>query len=142
MIYDSATLSKAEEAANNALEHLYAALRDLNKAYNWGIADIMGGLLLISLAKQKRIESAENELATARMYINRLIKTMGSNRKITNLDASISKGLKFFDIGFDNPISDIMAQKHIEAFRDNVEQAIQKVEIIQQKLREQRLLTL
>ncbi len=142
MIYDTTTLTKAEECANYALEHLYAALRDLNKAYNWGIADIMGGLLLVSLAKQKKMQSAENELASARMYINRLIKTMGSNRRITGLDMSTGKFLKFTDIAIDNPITDIIAQKGIELVRNNVEQAIQKVEIIQQKLREQRFLNL
>jgi len=142
MIYDTNTLSKAEDFASNALDHLYAALRDLNKAYNWGIADIMGGLLLISLAKQKKMQSAENELASARMYINRLVKTMGGSKRISGLHISTGKLLKFTDVAIDNPITDIITQKKIELIRDNVEQAIQKVEIIQQKLREQHFLNL
>ena len=74
MTYDRETILKAENAAENALEHLYRALDYLNKAYNWGIADIMGGLLIVSLAKQKKLDFAKTELNLAQTHLNRLIR--------------------------------------------------------------------
>jgi len=142
MMLDKETILKAENAVDNALEHLNKGLEYLNKAYNWGIADIMGGLLIVSIAKHKKLSSAKAELDLARTHMNRLIKIMGSSRRSSEIRIPEKSFLTFSDIMIDNPISDIVAQNKIDECRTKVEETITKMELIQQKLHEQKLMYL
>jgi len=59
-------VAEAVNAANDALYYLSNAEEVLNKARNWGIADIMGGGMIITAVKRQKMREAQNELRKAK----------------------------------------------------------------------------
>ena len=126
----------AIKCAEYALDHLYNARMLLNKAKNWGWADIFGGGLFVTVAKRNRMGEAQSELADARRYINKLLSMTNSSYKIGNFMTDDGPFLQFTDYMFDNVITDIIVQQRIENIREQVDDTIEKVEAIKQKLYE------
>ena len=55
-------INEAVNAANDALYYLSDAEEMLKSARNWGIADLLGGQMIISAVKNGKMHSAELEL--------------------------------------------------------------------------------
>ena len=121
--------------ADRALEHLYNADSLLSSARNWGLADIFGGAIFITLAKRKKMDQAQEEMNAARKYINQLLR-----------DLDVSSRNQYFNFEFEGPslffdyigdvISDLYVQNKIEKARNQVLETIDKVEAIRKRLYE------
>ena len=139
MAYETETIVKAQNAADSAIAHLKSALTYLDQAYNWGIADILGGMLIVSLVKQKKIKNAEAELEAAIRYINRVLSLTNGHKELHEFLVNTSSFVKFTDSWIDNPISDIATQNKIDAARDEIVTLIEKLQQIKTGLHKQRL---
>ena len=124
----------ALDNCDKALFYLNAALVDLNQAYGWGIADVLGGALFISLAKKKKMDNANNNLLLAKNNINRLLRFFNTKATITNIDFMPGGFLTTTDFLFDNPVTDILVQEKIRNAKASVQQNIAKLETIKEKL--------
>lgn len=127
---DEDNIEVSIDLANDALYHLNQAKDRLNSAKNWGLADILGGGVFITMAKRNRLSEAENEMRLAKYAINRLEDRLVYLRKSDDLYIEMSDFATTMDYLFDNPLTDIVIQSRISDAKDRVEKAIVRVEKI------------
>lgn len=127
---DEDNIEVSIDLANDALYHLNQAKDRLNSAKNWGLADILGGGVFITMAKRNRLNEAENEMRLAKYAINRLEDRLVYLRKSDDLYIEMSDFATAMDYLFDNPLTDIVIQSRISDAKDRVEKAIVRVEKI------------
>lgn len=120
--------AEAINAANDALYYLGRADEILNKARNWGIADIMGGGMLITAVKRQRMREASEEINRARAALNQLNEELLDLNNYFTLDIGLDDFLSAADYIFDNFFTDMMSQSRINTARRQVRDAIAQVE--------------
>ncbi|MDO4520214.1 MAG: hypothetical protein Q4D59_02800 [Erysipelotrichaceae bacterium] len=121
-------VAEAVNAANDALYHLTNAEEVLNKARNWGIADIMGGGLIITAVKRQRMKEASYELSKAKKAMNQLNRELLDLDGWATMDVQMDDFLEVADYLFDNFFTDMMSQSRINNARNQVRNAIEQVE--------------
>ena len=120
--------AEAINAANDALYYLGRADEILNKARNWGIADIMGGGMLITAVKRQRMREASEEINRARSALSQLNDELLDLNQYFTLDIGLDDFLSAADYIFDNFFTDMMSQSRINTARSQVQDAIAQVE--------------
>ena len=120
--------AEAINAANDALYYLGRADEILNKARNWGLADIMGGGMLITAVKRQRMREASEEINRARAALNLLNEELLDLNNYFTLDIGLDDFLSAADYIFDNFFTDMMSQSRINTARRQVRDAIAQVE--------------
>ena len=121
-------IAEAVNAANDALYHLCNAEEILNKARNWGIADIMGGGLIITAIKRKRMQEAGNEMEQAKRALKVLSNELMDLNGYFTLNVEIDDFLSIADFLFDGFLTDMLSQSRINKAREQVKDAIAEVE--------------
>ena len=129
-------VAEAVNAANDALYHLYNADEMLGKARNWGIADIMGGGMIITAVKRKHMREASNEITLAKRALNTLNRELLDLDGYFQVDAGMEDFLSVADYVFDNFMTDMLSQSRINTARSQVQDAIAQVEGILDALSE------
>ncbi len=129
-------VAEAVNAANDALYYLSNAEEVLNKARNWGIADIMGGGMIITAIKRQRMREAQNELRKAKNAMSRLNRELLDLDGWASMDIQVDDFLEIADYVFDNFWTDMMSQSRINNARNQVANAIEQVEGILDALSE------
>lgn len=129
-------IAEAVNAANDALYHLYNADEVLAKARNWGIADIMGGGLIITAIKRKRMREANTEMKLAERALKILNKELLDLDGYFTIDTELDDFLGVADYLFDNFMTDMLSQTRINSARNQVQDAIAQVEGILDALSE------
>ena len=120
---------EAIAAGENALVILKNVRSDLKGAETWGWIDIFGGGMISSLIKHGDINHAKQEMEEAgnaiREFSNELkdLDINWGNLEFGNL-------ISLIDVFCDNWIVDIVVQEKIIAARKQVDEAIEKVNII------------
>lgn len=122
-------------AAEEALVHLKKAKKYLDKAKNWGIFDILGGGLFVSLIKHSRMDEANEEIQQAKLAIENLHRELQDVQDYINVDLNLEPFLAVTDYLFDNMFSDLLVQSKINEQRQQVNQTIFETEKILQTLR-------
>ena len=121
-------INEAVNAANDALYYLSNAEEMLKSARNWGIADLLGGQMLISAVKNGKMHSAELELQKAQKALSKLNKELGDIGEFYTIRIDANSLLGAVDIFFDNPITDILTQSRIKDTMRTVSETIAQVE--------------
>ncbi len=129
-------VAEAVNAANDALYHLYNADEMLSKARNWGIADIMGGGMIITAVKRKKMREASDEMRSAHQSLKILNRELLDLNGFYQLDTEIDDFLGVADYVFDNFMTDILSQSRINNARGKVQDLIAQVEGILDALSE------
>ncbi|MBQ7992590.1 MAG: hypothetical protein IJ252_06135 [Solobacterium sp.] len=129
-------VAEAVNAANDALYYLSNAEEVLNKARNWGIADIMGGGMIITAVKRQKMREAQNELRKAKNAMSRLNRELLDLDGWASMDIQVDDFLEIADYVFDNFWTDMMSQSRINNARNQVANAIEQVEGILDALSE------
>ena len=127
-------IREAIGAADQTLFHLYEAQKCLKSAGNWGILDILGGDLISTFMKRKRMGNAEQELSQARYAVQNLARELQDVNDIASIHIETDDFLSFADYFFDGVIADWMVQSRIANAKRQVEQAIYKVETLKKRL--------
>ena len=122
-------------SAEYALDHLNRALDLLNNARGWGIADILVGGVLITLAKRKKMDQAKDELQKANTYIGRLVNNLEANYRQNYLDLETEGWTNVFDY-FGLFVSDFYVQTKIKDAIRQIKETITKLEAIRDRLYE------
>lgn len=113
-------LIKVKHQIKDILNQLDQVDRDLGKAKNWGIFDLLGGGSLVSFLKHSKISDAEKRLDKVLRDMDRL--SLDLNRISPNLSSKINAGKlnMAIDIFTDSTISDIYTQTKIGDGRKKV----------------------
>ncbi len=125
---------EAMEAGNRALHSLREAQTNLDSERNWGLWDMFGGGTITSLIKSSRMDRAKQNMEQAKYDLRSFSKELNDVSMVINLDIETGDFLSFADWVFDNFFVDWMVQDRINKARDQVRDAIWKVENVMREL--------
>ena len=135
-VYDrTKEITEAIRAGERALYSLKEAERQLKSAGNWGLLDILGGDTVSGLLKHMKVNNASRCVDDARRDLAVFRDELGDIRDIEYLNIDIDGFLTFADFFFDGFIFDIVVQSKISKGRQQVREAIERVEDILRMLR-------
>ena len=126
---------EAVEAGRRALESLRAAQRELDSAKNWGLVDMFGGGFFSSMIKRGKMNNAEQYMQQARYDLRSFSKELRDVDQVMDLHINTDDFLSFADWFFDGFAVDWMVQSRINQAKEQVEEAIYRVERILSGLR-------
>ena len=125
---------EAVNAGKRALDSLYAARDELQRAKNWGVADLLGGGMLITMVKHNKINQAKSCIAQAQREIQCFSRELNDMDTFAGVDLGISDFLVFADYFFDGIVADFMVQQKINEAASQVETAIFRVQQVLARL--------
>lgn len=121
---------EAVNAGERALSSLKAAQNQLNSARNWGIWDMFGGGFLSDLIKHSRMDDASRYMETAKWDLKIFQKELKDVQLRTELKIESGGFLTFADFFLDGFFADYMMQTKIVEAKEQVEEAIEQVEML------------
>ena len=125
---------EAIEAGHRALNSLSTAKENLNSAKNWGLVDMFGGGFFSTMLKHSKMEQAKQNMEQAKYDLRSFSKELNDVSMVINLNIETGDFLSFADWFFDNFFVDWMVQDRINKARDQVRDAIWKVENVMREL--------
>lgn len=125
---------EAIESGQRALSSLYQARENLNSAKNWGLWDMFGGGAISSLVKRSKMDRAKQNMEQAKYDLQNFSRELADVNGVYHLNIETEDFLSFADWFFDNIIIDWMIQDRINKARDQVDEAIARVEDIVRQL--------
>ena len=128
-------IREAVEAGERALRSLKEAKRSLGSARGWGIIDMFGGRGVSGLLKHVKIGDARSSLNRAKDDLDRFRRELYDVRDIQGLDIEVGNFLTFADFFFDGFLADVMVQSRIRKAQRKIDDAIDRVEELLEKLR-------
>ena len=135
MTKDRATeIREAIDAADAALKHLGNAADMLDGAGRWGIVDMLGGGLVTTLLKHRKISDAQDEIDEAKRALRIFVKELDDVDEATGLNVELGSGLQFADIFFDGVLADWIAQNKIDRAKQQVADAMRQVYAVRSQL--------
>ena len=126
---------EALDAGTRALNSLKNAKSCLDSARNWGIFDMIGGGLLSSLMKRSKISDAQGLMNRARQDLQAFSRELGDVHMSGQLNVEINDFIGFADLLWDNFLVDWMMQDRINNARRQLDEVIERVELIVSRLR-------
>ena len=139
MTKDRATeIREAIDAADAALKHLGNAADMLDDAGRWGIVDMLGGGLITTLLKHRKISDAQDEIDEAKRALRIFVKELDDVDEATGLNVELGSGLQFADIFFDGVLADWIAQNKIDRAKQQVADAMCQVYAVRSQLERMR----
>lgn len=139
MTKDRATeIREAIDAADAALKHLGNAADMLDDAGRWGIVDMLGGGLITTLLKHRKISDAQDEIDEAKHALRIFVKELDDVDEATGLNVELGSGLQFADIFFDGMLADWIAQNKIDRAKQQVADAMRQVYAVRSQLERMR----
>ena len=139
MTKDRATeIQEAIDAADAALKHLGNAADMLDDAGRWGIVDMLGGGLITTLLKHRKISDAQDEIDEAKRALRIFVKELDDVDEATGLIVELGSGLQFADIFFDGVLADWIAQNKIDRAKQQVADAMRQVYAVRSQLERMR----
>ena len=120
-------IMEALRAGDEALYYLEGAQEFLNSAGNWGVADILGGGLFISMMKRNKMRQAQTEIDKARRALAVFRRELSDVDRELNLDLDVDGFLGFADAFFDNFMIDIIVQDKISRAKRQIDNIIEQV---------------
>ena len=139
MTKDRATeIREAIDAADAALKHLGNAADMLDDAGRWGIVDMLGGGLITTLLKHRKISDAQDEIDEAKRALRIVVKELDDVDEATGLNVELGSGLQFADIFFDGVLADWIAQNKIDRAKQQVADAMHQVYAVRSQLERMR----
>lgn len=121
---------EAVQAGERALQSLYAAREQLNSAKNWGLFDIFGGGFFASMIKHSKLDGASASLEEARYHLQIFQRELSDVCIPQELHINVNGFLSFADFFLDGLIADYLVQSRINDAREQVDDAIGRVETL------------
>lgn len=110
---DHKELREALDAGGQALAALEQVKSELQSAANWGTWDLLGGGLLVTMAKHSRIDAAREHAHTAQRCLRNFQKELADADERLNVSLDIGGFATFADYFFDGLIADWIVQSKI-----------------------------
>lgn len=125
---------EAIQAGQRARYSLKNALDALNSARGWGIYDMFGGGFIAGMIKHSKMNKASNYIEQAKIDLRNFSRELGDVREYTDVNLSTGDFWGFADWFFDGLLSDWVMQDRINDARNQVQQAIYRVDSILSRL--------
>lgn len=113
-----------------ALNSLRACKANLDSAMAWGIVDIVGGGIFVTMIKQTKMEEATKQLQMAMRHLQYFRRENDHTDYVHQDFLRLGEFAISSDYLLDNPITDIYVQRRINSLRKRVEEAIESMEFL------------
>ena len=127
-------LQEAIDAADRALYSLEQARGSLGSARGWGLFDIFAGGFLSTWFKHGSMDDAEEYLADAQEALREFSRELGDVGEMIDLSYNRTDLLTFADYFADGLLADLLMQSRIGEAAANVDDTIERVTEIRNKL--------
>ena len=102
----------------------------MGSARNWGIFDMLGGGFISDLVKHSKMNDASALMEQAKSDIQRFQRELRDVQVSLDLRMEIGSFLSFADFFLDGLVADYMVQSKIADAREQVDDAISRIETI------------
>lgn len=134
MVYVESEVYEAIDAATEALDRLHEARSTLSSARNWGFFDMVGGGLLATVVKRKKMQEAQRQMDAARLALENFKDELDD---VFDLDLKMDDFVSFADLFLDNFFfGDILVQGRIADAMSKTDRVISAVEKIKKQLQD------
>lgn len=123
-------IREAQYAGQRALASLHMAEEKLGSARNWGIWDMLGGGFFTDMMKHSKISEASSYIEQAKKDVADFQRELRDVDTMIEFHMEIGSFLTFADFFFDGLIADYFVQSKIADAREEVQEAIRRVEEI------------
>ncbi len=114
-------------AGQRALHALTLARAELEKARNWGIADMIGGGMFISLLKHDKLTKAAEYVQQAKQDLESFSVSLAEVTAVSSIQIDVGNVMSAVDVFADNMVADVMVQDRIADAIRQVDEAIYRV---------------
>ena len=128
-------MKEAMDAGERALSSLRNAQRKLNSAGNWGLLDMFGGGLFSTIMKRSKMDDAQQLMEAAKSDLKRFQRELKDVNIPLDLRMEVGSSLSFADFFFDGFVADYLVQSKISEAKEQVSDAIIRVEQILNELK-------
>ena len=128
-------MKEALDAGERALSSLRKAQEKLNSAGNWGLFDMFGGGLFSTIMKRSKMDDAQQLMEAAKTDLKRFQKELKDVNIPLDLRMEVGSFLSFADFFFDGFVADYLVQSKISEAKEQVSDAIIRVEQILNELK-------
>lgn len=128
-------MKEAIDAGERALSSLRMAQEKLNSAGNWGLFDMFGGGLFSTMIKRSKMDDASELMETAKADLKRFQRELKDVNIPLDLRMEVGSFLSFADFFFDGFVADYLVQSKISDAKEQVSDAIIRVEQILNELK-------
>ena len=128
-------MKEAMDAGERALTSLRNAQVKLNSAGNWGLFDMFGGGLFSTIMKRSKMDDAQQLMEAAKSDLKRFQRELKDVNIPLDLRMEVGSFLSFADFFFDGFVEDYLVQSKISEAKEQVSDAIIRVEQILNELR-------
>ena len=126
--------TEARRLCAQARRLLEQALLQANSARGWGIADLLGGGLITTMVKRKRMNTAQDYIQQAKPLLQRLSALVGQMGLDSGLADRRPGGIaSFFDYS-DDFFAEIFTQSRISDMRFSIETTLSKLHALEKQL--------
>lgn len=128
---------EAIDAGERALLSLRLAQDKLSSARNWGIVDLLGGGFFTDLMKHSKMNQAASYVEDAKRDLQIFQRELRDVQGFVDLKVEIGGFLSFADFFFDGFVADYLVQSRIAEAREQIGNAIYRVEYLLKDLKAQ-----
>ena len=128
-------MKEALDAGERALSSLRKAQEKLNSAGNWGLFDMFGGGLFSTIMKRSKMDDAQQLMEAAKTDLKRFQRELKDVNIPLDLRMEVGSFLSFADFFFDGFVVDYLVQSKISEAKEQVSDAIIRVEQILNELK-------
>ena len=128
-------MKEALDAGERALSSLRKAQEKLNSAGNWGLFDMFGGGLFSTIMKRSKMDDAQQLMEAAKSDLKRFQRELKDVNIPLDLRMEVGSFLSFADFFFDGFVADYLVQSKISDAKEQVLDAIIRVEQILNELK-------
>ncbi|MCH4888040.1 hypothetical protein EZV73_10670 [Acidaminobacter sp. JC074] len=134
---DIKELSEAIGASNAVKRKTGSALNELKDAKNLGVWDMMGGGLLVTMAKRDHMSTAQNIINELNYSLKTLSKELSDVNMTMTSNIDIANYMGFADYFFDGFFMDMMVQDKINGALDKLSRLDRNIDETSRKLKSQ-----
>ena len=128
-------MKEALDAGERALSSLRNTQEKLNSAGNWGLFDMFAGGLFSTIMKRSKMDDAQQLMEAAKSDLKRFQRELKDVHIPLDLRMEVGSFLSFADFFFDGFVADYLVQSKISEAKEQVSDAIIRVEQILNELK-------
>lgn len=121
-------IREAIMAGERALASLRLAKEKLDSARNWGIFDLLGGGFITDMIKHSKLNDASSYVENAKRDLLVFQRELRDVQVMQDIRIEVGGFLSFADFFFDGLVADYLVQSKISEARQQVDDAIYRVE--------------
>lgn len=126
---------EAIRAGEQAWDTVQEVLRSLNSAEDWSTWDMLGGGLLVDLAKHEKLDEAQWEIERLQVQLRRFRTELADVTIYADMQVELGGFMRFADWFFDGLFVDWAVRDHIHRSQEQVFQIKDQVEAALDRLR-------